>query len=99
MDNDYLGNPYVKKSIYESIDPILKQWAKDQDLKLFTMAKDWEIRSVHLGDIRIQVVEPDANGKSEVLLKDLAKKTEQRFPATNETLRDVLDKVYELVRT
>jgi len=93
-----LGNPYLKKSIFKSIDPIIKQWAKDKDLKLFTMAKDWEIRTVQLGENIIQVVEPDAQGIIQVLLKDLKAKKTQGFPATPETLRDVLDEVYEKVR-
>jgi hypothetical protein len=91
-------------STYDEIDPIIKKWSSDHGLHLYTLDRDWEIRSVTVGGVKngsrsfqIWITEPDVSGQIEV---HVANKNPPRngktFQATKENLLAVLEEAWRI---
>ena len=89
---------------YGEIDPIIKMWADDHKLHLYTLDRDLEIRSVTVGGgtkgsrtYQIWITEPDHNGQFQVHVANQNPPYNQEiFQTTKETLATTLDTAWKI---
>ncbi len=88
---------------YDEIDPIIKKWSADHGLHLYTLDRDWEIRSVTVGGTKgsrsyqIWITQPDASGQLQVhVANQNPPRNQQTFQATKENLHAMLEKAWRV---
>lgn len=68
---------------YDDIDPILLRWLKRHGLRVFTRARDYEVRSIDVVDdagdrYQLAVSEPNESGKLTVFAGNYLRKRKQK---------------------
>lgn len=88
---------------YNEIDPILEEWARSNNLHVFKMDREMEVRSIEVVSregkrFQIWVDLPNSKNKIGVHVWDYKKKRQDYLTSPNE-LTDCLEKAYLTVKT
>lgn len=84
---------------YKLIDDVIKSWAEEHNLKLFTMDRDWEVRSFRINDsvkrgrnYQIWIEEPKSTDDITVNLKNYSSPNQTRkYKCSKGNLKSQLD--------